>query len=198
MVYYKKQVFYVRGISLLKQIKNLQIGLIILAFLITAGGLFGGQFLTNKFRVEKPLHQELQRIKAIRNFQVKTEKDGVNVTLKLRKVGNLQQVVENIQQKVFSYYNQPIKMLRINDNRNHYLEDLRYQLSFYLQEAAVSGHYIQLKTALESYSGVKAKVYFGPDSMYLQLEKGANYLYEVVPIVAQVVTHNNPSGGDTV
>jgi UPF0288 family protein (methanogenesis marker protein 3) len=169
----------------------------VLGFLITIGGLLGGQTLTNKFKVEEPLHRDLHRMKEISSFRVKQEKDGITINLKLQKVENLQRVLDYVQQKVVLYYNQPIKTIKIADQRNRYLEGLSYQLSFNLEEAAVSGHYIQLKTALESYPGVKAKVYFSQNDMYLQLEKGKNYLYEVLPIATQSMAVHNPSGGDS-
>jgi hypothetical protein len=180
-----------------KQIKNLQVGLIVLAFVITIGGLFGGQTLTTKFKVEKPLQRDLYQMKAIRSFKIKQEKDGITIALKLQKVDNLQQVLDYVQQKVLLYYNQPVKTFKIADRRNPYLEGLRYQLSFYLKEAAASGHYIQLKEALDSYRGVKAKAYFSSDNIYLQLENGHNYLYEVLPIGTQSMAVNNISGGDS-
>ncbi len=180
----------------MKRIKNLQIGLIVLAFLVTIGALFGGQALTAKLKVEDPLQRDLQRMKAIRDYKVKEDKDGLTVTVKLQKVDDLQQVLDYVQQKVDNYYNQPIRNFKIVDRRNHDLESLRYQLSFNLEEAIVSGHYIQLKTALESCPGVKAKVYFSQNNMYLQLEKGQNYLYEVLPIHLQTEKGNNLSGGD--
>ncbi len=174
----------------MKQIKNLQIGLIVLAFLVTIGLLFGGQVLTAKLKVENPLQRDMHQMKAIRDYKVKEEKNGLTVTVKLQKVDDLQKVLDYVKQKVGSYYDQPIKNIKIIDRRNHDLESLRYQLSFYLEEAVVSGHYIQLKTALESCPGVKAKAYFSQGSMYLQLEKGRNYLYEVLP------NHLQPDKGD--
>jgi hypothetical protein len=183
----------------MKRIKNLQIFLIVLAFLITIGALFGGQALTTKLKVEGPLQRDLRRMKAIQDFKLKQEKDGITVSFKLQRVDNLQQVMDYVQQKVLLHYNQPVKTFKVVDHRNRYLEELRYQLSFYLKEAIVSGHYIQLKTALESYQGVKAKAYISQNNVYLQLEKGGNYLYEVLPINFNLssTNPNNISGGDS-
>jgi hypothetical protein len=179
-----------------KRIKNLQIGLIVLAFCVTIGVLFGGQALTAKLKVEDPLQRDLHQMKAIRDFKVKEEKDGLIVTIKLQKVDDLQYVLDYVQQKINNYYNQPIKNIKIVDHRNHDLESLRYQLSFNLEEAIVSGHYIQLKSALDGCKGVKAKAYFSQKNMYLQLEKGRDYLYEVLPIHLQLEKNNILGGGD--
>ncbi|MGE5581684.1 MAG: hypothetical protein ACM3X9_04015 [Bacillota bacterium] len=181
----------------LKLLKNLHIGLIVLAFVITVGALFGGEFLTTKFKVVDPLKRDLQTVKAIKDFSVKQGKDGMVISLRLRKVDNLQKVLDYVEQRAEFYYNLPVKTFKISDQRNTYLEEVRYQLSFYLEEAAVSGHYIQLKQELDSCRGVRAKAYFSQNNIYLQLEKGANYLYEVIPVPAKALTFNNNSGGDS-
>jgi hypothetical protein len=181
-----------------KQIKNLHIGLILLAFFVTTGILFGGRVLTTKLKVDGPMHRDLQRMKMIHHFKIKQEKDGITVSLGLQRVANLQQVLDYVQQKISLYYNQPVKTFKIADRRNRDLEEIRYQLSFYIEEAIVSGHYIQLKTAMDSYSGVTAKVYFDQNHLYLQLEKGRNYLYEVLPLNMQSMKSNDISGGDAV
>ena len=180
----------------MKRIKNLQIGLIILAFLVTIGALFGGQALTAKLKVEDPLQRDLHQMKAIRDYKIKEEKGGLTVTINLQKVDDLQNVLDYVQQKIGNYYNEPIKNIKIVDHRNHDLESLCYQLSFNLEEAIVSGRYIQLKAALDSCQGVKAKAYFSQNNMYLQLEKGRNYLYEVLPIHLQPEKNNMVNGGD--
>ncbi len=179
----------------MKRIKNLHIGLIVLAFLITVVCLFGGQALTTKYKVEDPLNREMHKIKAVQKFRIKQEQDGVTVSLKLQKVKNLQVLLDGIRQKVQTYYNLPVKAFQITDHRNNDLEEVKYQLSFYLEEAVNSGHYIQLKDALEANKKVEARVYFSSNYIYLQLEAGQNYLYEVIPNGLQNVTVNNTLAG---
>ena len=181
----------------MKRIKELKVGLVILAFLITIGVLFGGQALTTKVKVDTPLKRDLYSLKDIQSFSVKQEKDGIIISLKLRKVDNLQKVLDFVQQKIALYYGLPVKEFKIADQRNRSLEQARYKLAFYLQEAAVSGHYIRLKEALDSFKEVNAKAYVSQNYIYVQLEEGRNYLYEVVPVPTRTIAVNNNLGGDS-
>jgi hypothetical protein len=185
----------------LKYFKNLQTWLVVTAFLGTILILFGGQALTAKYKVNKPLEQVVLSKKVIRNFTVKPEKDGVAVALRLKRTANLQSVMDFVIAKTEFYHKKPVTSLMISSSTNPRLEQARYQLSFYLEEALASGHYIQLKAALDDLqsNGIKAKIYLGERFIYLQLEEGQHYLYQAVPRLTKTVAVNNTNpGGDSI
>lgn len=181
-----------------KRLKDLRLWLVVLAFLGTVGLLFGGQKLAARYRVENPTRHTIGTIKAVRNFEVKRISDGLSVELKLDKVDNLETVLDLVKQKVEANYNQPIRHFKITGRSNQQLQQIRYNLSFYLEEALVSGRYIQLKQALESYQPVKSRVYLGTDFIYIQLENDTHYLYEAIPRGSKIGSTNNNQGGDSV
>ncbi len=181
-----------------KQFKDLRLWLVLLAFLGTVGILFGGQRLVAKYRAENPTRRAIGAIKAVHNFEVKQISDGLTVELKLDKVGNLESLLDGIKQKVEAHYNRPVRNFKITGQPDQKLQQLRYDISFYLEEALVSGRYIQLKEALEGYRPVKARVYLGIDFIYLQLENDNHYLYEAIPRGSKVVSTNNNQRGDSV
>ncbi len=183
---------------MIKKIKDLRLWLVILAFLVTIGVLFGGQRLTAKYRAEDPTRRAVENIKAVRHFEVKKVSDGLTVELKLDKVGNLEIILDSIKQKVESYYNLPVRNFIINGRTDQKLQQTRYNLSFYLEEALESGRYIQLKEALDGYQPVKARVYLGIDFIYIQLENENHYLYEAIPRESKIVSTTNNQGGDSV
>ena len=182
----------------MKKISKLQIGLVLVAFLATAGLLFGGQALTTKIKVDNPLQHEIKSIKGVQTFSIVTVKDGLQVKLKLKQVQDLQQVLELVKQKVQFYHEKPVTSILIEDHSDQRLREVRYQLSFYLEEAVASGHYIPLKQALDSYQGVLARVYFSQDQIYIQLEEGKHYLYEVLPKQMSGIKPNEMTGGGSV
>jgi hypothetical protein len=165
----------------MKPIKNIQIWLIFLAFVLTMVVLFGGQALTARLQVDKPFKHDIYAIKGVKKFEVTQDKEGVKVQLQLNRVINLQKVLDPIQQKVEFYYHKSLREIRIADHSNDRLEEIRYQLSFYLEEAVISGRYVQLKSALDSYPQIRSRVYFGRDYMFIQLEDGSYYHYEAFP-----------------
>lgn len=178
---------------MMKQLKNIQGWLVLLAFAITLTALFGGRALSNRLQVTEPLRKEMATIKAVKKYKVDLENDSVKVTLNLSRVANLQDVLEKVEEKVEHSYNKPVKAIVLVDHSNQRLRQVRYQLAFNLEEARVSGRYLQLKSALDSYQGVKAKVYFSRDYFFIQLEDGSYYHYEAVPRGQQTV---QPTGGD--
>jgi hypothetical protein len=181
----------------MKNIKNLHMGLILLAFLATVGILFGGQALIGKMKVDNPLKREVLSFKGVQSFSTERDPGGIKVNLKLAKVKNLQDVLDFVDQKVQDYQNKPVKLFNINDHPSDHLKQVRYEISFYLEEAIDSGHYIQLKEELNSFPGINAKVYIGRDHIYIQLEEGANYLYEALPRPSLTNGYNQKLGGDS-
>ena len=98
---------------MLKKLKNLRLCLVLLAFLVTVGVLFGGQKLVAKYRSEDPTRRAIGAIKEVRDFEVKQASDGLTVELKLDKVGNLELLLDEIKQKVEAHYHQPIRNFKI-------------------------------------------------------------------------------------
>jgi hypothetical protein len=177
----------------LKITKNIQGVLVAGAFLATLIVLFGGRALAMKFRVDNPLNQHIKTVKAVRSFKVEPVGEGLQLDVALRQNSNLQMTLEAIVKEVEFYHKKTVTAIVIADRANDRLEQIRYQLSFYLEEALASGHFIQLKKALDvcgAQNGITAKVYLTPKFIYLQLETGTAYLYQAIsrpeyPVVAR-------------
>jgi hypothetical protein len=177
-------VFYCeQEVECMKITKNIQGWWVAAAFLATVVLLFGGQAINAKLRVENPLNQHLKAMKTVTGFKVKPVGDGLQLDLKLKQNRNLPQVLNTAIKEVEFYYKKPVTELVIGSHSNPQLEQMRYQLSFNLEEALVSGRYVQLKTAFEAYNrpGTLAKVYLERRFIYLQLETGKDYLYQATP-----------------
>jgi hypothetical protein len=162
----------------MKRLKDIKIWLVVVVFLATGGILFGAQTLTTKFKVTDPLHEKVMGIQAVKKFSLEQTKAGLRVNLELKKVPNLEPVLDRVQQEVGQYYDQPVASIRITAHTNRRLEEFRYRLAFNLEEALISGRYLQLRSALDTAPGIKARVYFSGNFIYLQLEDGNDYHYE--------------------
>jgi predicted RND superfamily exporter protein len=174
----------------LKITKNIHGWLVAAAFLATVAILFGGQAINAKVRVENPVNQHLNAMKAVTKFKVNPAGNGLQLYLKLKQSPNLQQVLNAAIKEVEFYHKKPVTEIVIGSHSNPQLEQICYQLSFNLEEALASGHFIQLQTALAAYNrpGMMAKVYLDRQFIYLQLEAGKNYLYQAVPRPDRTVT----------
>lgn len=189
---------YRGGFEVTKQFKDLRLWLVLIVFLGTVGVLFGGQKLAAKYQAENPTRRAIEAIDEVRDFKVKQLSDGLTVEINLDKVSNLESLLEGIKEKVEAHYNRPVRNFKITGRPDRKLRQIRYNISFYLEEALASGRYIQLKEALEDYQPVKARVYLGTDFIYLQLENDDHYLYEAIPRGSKIVSINNSQGGDSI
>lgn len=181
----------------MKPVKNIHVWLVVLAFVITLGTLFGGQAIAKKFKTTNPLKKEFSKIKAIKSYSVDQEDTGINVNLKLAKVDNLQRVLDKVAERVKFYYHKPVKSFTITNYSNKQLEEARYQLLFNLEEAMLTGRYTQLKNALNSYHNLQAKVYFSANFIYLQMDDGKYYHYEAFARPVRLNGDNTQFGGNT-
>lgn len=181
-------------------IKDLRIWLILAVFLSAAFILFGGQALTARIKVENPLQKELLSRVEVENFEITSKQDGLNVELEMKQTANLQMLLEFIKEQIEFYHKKPITQFTISGKSNSRLEEIRYELSFYLEEALASGNYTQLKAALDDYqqTGLVARVYLSNQFIYLQLEEGEHYLYQAVPRSLSRISNNSnlKVGGD--
>ncbi|HEY8463316.1 MAG TPA: hypothetical protein VIM29_04720 [Bacillota bacterium] len=186
----------------MKITKSIQGWLVVVAFITTVAVLFGGQTINAKLRVENPLKQKLKTVKEVTDFAVEPAGNGLKVKLKLKQSQNLQTVLNTVKREVEFYHQKPVTEIWISDQPNSHLEQVKYQLSFYLEEALASGHFIKLKSALDSFNqnqGINAKVYLDQDFIYLQLEAGVNYLYQAIPRPAgPVAVGANPAEGGSI
>lgn len=167
----------------MKFMKDLRIWLILAVFVSVACILFGGQALTAKIRVDNPLQKALLARVEVENFKIVSKSNGLQLELALKKTENLQMTLEFIKEQVELYHKKPLTEFLISGKSNPRLEELRYALSFYLEEAVASGRYTQLKAALDKYEedGLMAKVYFAARFIYIQLEDGDHYFYQAIP-----------------
>ncbi|HHT05386.1 MAG TPA: hypothetical protein GXZ97_03865 [Hydrogenispora sp.] len=164
-----------------------QIIIVALVFLFTSGLLFGGGFLYEKLFQRNPLQRWVKTSPAITEFQLKEDKAGLRLELTLdpKQVDNLQAVLEPFLQEVVTRKQQPVQEVRIVNEPSPELAEVYYQLSFALAEAQATGEYntlYEVLQALQAEAGAgDFRVYLGADYLYVQLKKGKESYFSVVP-----------------
>ncbi len=167
----------------MKPLENTTKGLIIaIAFAITLAVLWLGQDLIYKWQVKEPLQKDFFEVKEVQKIKVVPGvNEGVLVLLELKRVKNLQNILELVERRVAERHQKTVMGFRIQSNPNALLEEARYQLSFYWEEALARGRFIQLKKVLAEFEAVQAKIYLGEKYLYLQLEDQKHFLYQAIP-----------------
>ena len=182
-------------------LRGLRPGLITVAFAMALAGLIGGWSLAHNLQVEKPLAGQLKALPGVRNYRITPAADGEQrLELSLERVPDLEQLMDRVAATIGKYQKAPIGEIVIHDARAG-LEQVYYQLRFSLEEAMATGRYTRLRSDLGDLSrrfGLhRAQVYLGQRFVYVQLEKGPKYLYEVLPRAAWgQIPESSRQGGD--
>jgi hypothetical protein len=159
--------------------------LVVLA--LTVGVLICGQLFWHKYAVTGPLDKELLQIKGVESAQWQDSNKGdddLKLNVALGPVVNLQQTYGEINAAVKRKIGQRAVLISLRDHRGPELEDLYYQINFNIQEAISTGRFVAMADTIRDRAKadrVSAKVYVDAKNVYIQLAKGTDYLYTVVP-----------------
>lgn len=167
------------------QIKGIRVYVVAAAVVVTLAVLLAIQFLYQKYDVEQPLFKLYSETKLVNKVPVIEQKGtAVNVILNVKKTDNLRQVYQDLN----SYTEQIMAgtkfTIELKDNRNKSLEEVYYQSQFVIYEALAKGDFTKMADVLQQNAvkaGATAKVFIDNDNVYVEILKGKNYLYEIIP-----------------
>lgn len=134
-----------------------------------------------------PLEKWVRTIPAISDFQLQEQEEGLSLKVKLdpRQVENLQATIEPFLREVLSRKKQPVTEVLIANEPPAELAEVYYKLSFALEEARMTGEYNTLYGVLQSLQAEEGegdfRVYLGAEFLYVQLKKGNNSYFTVLP-----------------
>lgn len=143
--------------------------------------LFGGQWVYNKYVVERPV------VDALNLPEVESTKfieDTGTVVVKLKEVENLKETYWKIQEKIQGNNKAADLKLVITDNRSQELEDAFYVSQFAVHQAIMRGDFISMydniRTVASDFRLDRYAVYIDSENVYLQFHRNGNNLYEVI------------------
>lgn len=152
----------------------------IFIMLVSLAVLFGGWQAYQRFNLINPLKTELQTIQGVQSVHVVGSNPGV-ITVQLGQVKDLQTTYDALSQTITETLgsSQPVKIL---DHRNSILIQDEESLSPIILEGLAKGNYVEMILQVQQTAaklGVQARVTMDSHNVYVQLEKGAYYLYDV-------------------
>jgi len=147
--------------------------------------LFGVYFIYRQVGLERPLVKALKADPAVQEVKVSDDNRGHHIEVALGPVDDLQQAYDRLDRIAERFTRGEPYDLKVTDRRNAILEDTYYRMQFLLQEALARGDFEAMYTGLEQQAAQRNldvfKVYVDEGHLYLQIGKGANYLYAVIP-----------------
>lgn len=167
------------------QIKGLRVYVVIAAVFVTLAVLLSVQFLYQKYDVEEPLFKLYSETKLVNKIPVIEEKGtSINVVLHVKKTDNLRQAYRELNSYTAEILGDTKYTMELRDNRDKALEEIYYQSQFVIYEALAKGDFTKMADVIQQNAdkvGATAKVYIDNDNVYVEIFKGNNYLYEIIP-----------------
>ncbi|CAM3931764.1 hypothetical protein [Alicyclobacillus pomorum] len=157
---------------------------VILIALISFVVLSGGWWAYRQYNVVNPLKDSLGHISGVQSVQVDTGNPNV-ITITLGRVSDLQSTYQTISKAVRSVLGDPQSVtVNIQDNRNQDLNDVYEALVPVLQQGIAHGSFTDMISATQQKAKqmhADARITMDEHNIYIQLEEGSHYLYQVMP-----------------
>ncbi|GFN23790.1 hypothetical protein [Thermanaeromonas sp. C210] len=157
---------------------------VVVACLLSAAFFFGGQFVYERFFLDRPVWEELQAEPGVERVKVQRADGTEEVVVELGRVENLEATYRSLEGTLERYYRPGTFQLLITDRRSPALEELWDKGQFAVYEAAVRGNFTAMARELESQAraaGMDIKLDMDGRRIYVALYQGPYYLYEIVP-----------------
>lgn len=179
---------------------GLHIPIIVISLL---GGLllfFGGQFLYNKYNVEKPLVELISNNSAVSNVEMQKNATGIKIEVDLKDtVTNIAEVHEELYQAASGILGQQPFKLEFEDNPDQELEQVWRQTQYYVHQAIMLGNFPEMAKNIQGLAtaeDVQSLVYVTGSNIYIQLTKEDGHnLIKIVPRQNLMMTGQVAPGG---
>lgn len=158
---------------------------VVLVLVLTVGLLLGINRYYQKLHVETPLGQVMQAHPEVKEWYLTKDQKGDLLTVKLGPVDNLLETCNTIQKESEPYLGKEGWQFHVDDQRSEELEQVYYSIQYAVYEALAQGSFTNLTETLKAESE-KARldhyaIYVNNYHLFVQMQKGENNLYEILP-----------------
>ncbi|MHB8927722.1 MAG: hypothetical protein ACYC9Q_08710 [Bacillota bacterium] len=147
--------------------------------------LFGGYYIYHQIGLDRPMVRALKTDPAVQSVRVTDDNQGRHIEVALKPVDNLQETYARLDQTVGRFMKGGRYELKVTDQRDAMLQEAYYRMQFLVEEALTRGNFEEMYDGLQRQAAQRGldtfKVYVSGRYVFLQLGKGSDYLYAVVP-----------------
>jgi hypothetical protein len=154
------------------------------SLILTAAFLFYGQALWHNYAVAKPLDKALLEVNGVEKVTWHKKDDVTTIEVTLNHANNFATTYTQITTAAKQIAGQNQVQIKINDHRTPELEQLYYDIHYYLQEAITTGSFAAMQEHVQqkvAEQGATANIYVDTDSVYVKIAKGETELYTIIP-----------------
>jgi len=165
--------------------RNIRIAVVILSSVVVFGVLYAGNIWLTRRTVMQPLERSLREIAGVTDVKIAETSTEVSVNVKMGAMPDLRTAYLEIDKHVKDLASRKQIDLHIEDRRSPALEDAYYNIHFDVQQAIATGGFAQMADnvgkKMKALGIEKYRVFVDSDDVYVQMQQGSDYLYEVVP-----------------
>jgi len=157
-----------------------------IALTITITVLCLGQAMWRNYAINLPLDKVLHNISGVETVTLDNNgniNDAISIYITLGNTTNIQETYKEIKSKIEQTLKNRQYTLEIKDSRSPDLEQVYYDIHYYIQKALVDGDFPMLEEKAREKAGLAGagvKVYVDEQNVYMQLAKSGSSLYAVV------------------
>lgn len=166
------------------QWNGIRIPVVVLALVVGLAAFWGAQWLYNRFNYERPLTRALEENKDVAAFKINDQGPVLELDVKLARVDNLQRAYSGLDRSLRGVLGRRDFRIVLQDQRDPVLDEIYYQAKLAAFEALDRGNYLDMEayiSRLASREGSKSRVWLDQSRLYIQIDHGSNYLYEIIP-----------------
>jgi hypothetical protein len=165
-------------------LKGLRIPVIIVIAILSLILLTGGQWAYQEFSVQRPFIEKVTNLPNVISVELDHNNNPSRLEVKLGSAGGTVETVTQLSKIASGTYNKAV-VLRLIDQRNDELSEILEASQFYIYEALSNGNYSAMYSNIENLANQfqidQWNLSMNNQHIYLELFKGPNYLYEVIP-----------------
>lgn len=169
------------------QWNGFKIPIIIMALIVGLGGLWGGQWLFNRYNYERPLTKVLDENKDIDYYQIENQQPVMQLEVKLKKVDNFMESYNKLYDSIKYVVGRREFKLILKDDRDPTLENINYHVRLAAYESLKRGNFLEMESYISKVAnrqGSRARITVDENYLFIQLEHDNHYLYEIIPLDA--------------
>lgn len=181
------------GVSTLR-VSGLKLEVIAAAFVVVAGMVFGGQWLVDRYEVQRPLLASARGVDGVRQASVVEENGRTNLVVTMGMTRDFRRSYAELAGLLSATYGAHAGRVVVEDSRTERLERALYEVHFALQEGLSTGRFTSMRREVEAavrrFQLPTPYLWVEDGRVYLGLHERGRVLYEVIERPAGV-----PDGG---
>lgn len=144
---------------------------------------FSSYYLYKRFGIDAPLEKKIESLEGVEDTKATRFRDGYEIDISMKKVANLQEAYISIDRAVKDALSQKEYSLHLSDKPNQSLQDFMQHMQPAIFESLAANRFIWLDEELSRRTreaGLQYKLYVDQEHLYLQVEDGENYIYQII------------------